>query len=235
MEPNRKYFGMTPTQLAILGGLAAGACLLFMVAARLFLQGGPGSLAPAPQNTPLPQATATPFVIPTFTPTETLTPVPYEMLIPEGWLQFKTGLVEVWLPKEFKKGDTKLVKNSAKLAVPELVAAEVTSKSSAYRMLVVVSYEPLTADSLDAYLTSEIVNLPPETHVADKRMVSVNSQDAVRLVFEIRSEGVEFNDLMYVFLDGSTVWYVEYVAQINEYFTMLETFEKSARTFRVVR
>ena len=66
-------------------------------------------------------------------------------------------------------------------------------------------------------------------------MVTVNAQNAVRFVFETHSDNTEVNDLMYVFLDGSTVWYVEYVAEINEYYTMLDAFEKSARTFRIAR
>jgi hypothetical protein len=235
MTQDRKYFGMTPKQIAILAGLAILAFLLFGVAGWLALRGGPNSLASAPSNTPAPQATSTPFVLPTASPTETPTPVPYEILIPEGWVQFKTGLVEVWLPKEFKKGDSKLIKDSANLAAPELVLARPTSKTIPNKMFVVVSYEPMTADSLDAYLTNKIASLSPDTRVASKQMVSVNSQDAVQFVFEMRKNNAEFNDLVYVFLDGSTVWYVEYIAQINEYFTMVDMFKTSAKTFRIVR
>lgn len=232
---SRKYFGMTTTQLGILAGMGGAACFLFVIAGCLFLRGGLGSLAAAPQPTPVPQSTATPFVIPTITPTATLTPVPYEMLIPDGWLQFKTGLIEIWLPKEFKVAKSKTLEESANLAIPELVVTRTVTKSSPYKMFVVVSYEPLTLDSLDDYLTGEIANLSSDTRVADKRMVTINSQDVVRFVFETRTDTAEVNDLMYVFLDGSTVWYVEYIAQINEYFTMVDMFEKSARTFRIVR
>jgi hypothetical protein len=235
MTQNRKVLGMTPQQIAILAGLGALACVLFAVAGCFFLQGAPRLLAPAPQNTLPPQPTATLMVIPTLTPTETPTPLPYEMLIPDGWAQFKTSLIEIWMPEEFKKGDTKLLKNSTSLATPELVLAGSTSKSAPYKMLVIVSYEPMTAGSLDDYLTSEITNLPPETRVVDKKIISINSQEVVRFVFERRDNNVEFNDLVFVFLDGGTVWYVEYAAQINDYFTMLETFERSAQTFRIVR
>ena len=57
----------------------------------------------------------------------------------------------------------------------------------------------------------------------------------MRFVFEVRYNNVDVNDLTYVFLDGGTIWYVEYIAQINEFFEMLSVFEKSAQTFRVVR
>ncbi|HSB02803.1 MAG TPA: hypothetical protein VLE49_19295 [Anaerolineales bacterium] len=237
MTQDRKYFGMTPTQIGILAGLAGAACLLFAVAGFLILRGGLGGSAPAPQETPTPQFTVTPFVLPSVAPTETLTPVPYEMLIPDGWLQFKTGLVEIWLPKEFKAAKTKTADNSANWAVSEMVATApgTTSKSSVYKMFVVVSYEPLTGDSLDAYLNGKIASLSSSTRIADKRTVTLNAQDAVRFVLEKRTDTAEVNDMVYVFLDGTTVWYVEYIAQINEYFTMIDTFEKSARTFRIVR
>jgi hypothetical protein len=102
-------------------------------------------------------------------------------------------------------------------------------------MFVVVSYEPMTGDSLDTYLNGKIASLSSSTRVANKRTLTLNSQDVVRLVLEKHTDAGDVNDMVYVFLDGTTVWYVEYIAQINEYFTMVDTFEKSALTFRIVR
>lgn len=233
MTEDRKYFGMTSRQIAILAGLAVAFLVLLGVGGWLVLGGGRARLAPAPLNTPVPQPTVTPFVIPTASSTATLTPVPYEMLIPEGWVQSKTALVEIWLPKEFKSA--KSAGDATNLGTLDLVLTGVTAKSSPYKMLVMVSYEPLTADSLDAYLAGEISSLPSDRRLAAKNKVSVNSVDAVKLLFERRTDNVDFNELAYVFLDGGTVWHVIYVAQINEYFTMLDMFETSIKTFRIVR
>ncbi len=235
MTQNRKYYGMTPAQIGILASLAGVACLLFGLTGWFILRRNQSPFARAPQNTPVVQSTSTPFVLPTLSPTETPTPVPYEALIPEGWTQFKTGLVEIWLPKEFKQGDSNLFKDSANAASRELIATGATSKSSLYKMLVMVSYEPLNGASLDDYLNSQIAQLPTDVRMAERRKVSVNSTEVVRFVFETRSGNVDLDDLTYVFLDGSTIWYVEYVAQINEFYEMLSTFEQSAKTFRVVR
>lgn len=235
MKQNRKFFGMSPAQVAILAGLAALACLLFGLTGWLALRGKSSLLRAAPQNTPVPQSTATPLIIPTLTLTETPTPVPYEMLIPEGWLQFKSALVEIWLPKNFKPGDSKLFRDSSNSGMRDLILTGATSKSSLYRMLVMVSYEPLPGDSLDAYLDNQIENLPSDIRMAERRKTSLNATDAVRFVFETRRNNVDMNDLTYVYLDGSTIWYVEYVAQINEFYDMLSTFEESAKTFRIVR
>jgi hypothetical protein len=121
------------------------------------------------------------------------------------------------------------------LAVPELIITGATSKSSLYQMLVTVSYEPLTTGALDPFLDSKIAKFPTEVHVAERRKVSVNGTDGVRFVFETRSNNIDIDILAYVFLDGSTVWYVEYAAQINEFYEMLPTFEDSVKTFRIVR
>lgn len=235
MQQNRKFFGMTPLQLGILAGLAGIACLLFGLAGAFLLRGNAGPFRRAPENTLVPQAIPTMIVIPTLTPTQTPTPLPYEMLIPSGWAQFQTGLVEIWLPSNFKPGDPKLLNDSTNFAMPELIMTGGASKSSLYQMLVTVSYEPLTADSLDALLDSKIAGFPPELRIVERRHISINSTDAIRFLFETRSKNVDIDVLTYVFLDGSTVWYVEYVAQINEFYDMLPAFENSVKTFRIVR
>jgi hypothetical protein len=236
MTQNRKYFGMTPTQIGILAALAGVACLLFGVTGWFVFRGNSNLFASAPQNTPIPQSTPTPFMMPTLTSTQTPTKVPYEMLIPDGWVQFKTGLVEIWLPADFKQADSNTLHGSVDLAMPELFLREAASDASLYQMLVTVSYEPLTGDSLDAYLDTEIAKLPSTIRVAERRKVFVNSTEVVRFVFEMRSDNnIDINDMAYVFLDGSTVWYVEYAAQINEFYEMLSMFEQSVKTFRFVR
>jgi hypothetical protein len=226
---------MTPQQLAILGGLAALACLLFTVAGCFFLQGGTNLLAPAPQNTLPPQPTWTPHVLPTLPPTETPTPVAYEMLIPQDWVQFKTELIEIWLPKEFKQDKSEASDNPTGLA-SELELMGPASESSLFPAFVLISYEPYAGGSLDDYLELEIASLSTnEFRVVEMRKVNVNSVDAIRLIAEMRIETHEFNDMMYVFQDGGTVWLVQYIAQINDFYTMLDTFEKSVKTFRIVR
>lgn len=234
MTQNRNYLDMTPTQIGILAGLAGIACLLFGLTGWLVFRGNSTLLAS--QNTLVPQTMPTPFVMPSLVPTGTPTPVPYEQLIPEGWVQFKTGLVEIWLPAEFRQADLNAFGDLPGLAMPELFMREAESSSSLYQMLVMVSYEPMTADTLDVYLDNEMVKLPSTVRVAERRKVEVNSTEVVRLVFEIdNDQNVDINDMTYVFLDGSTVWYVEYAAQINEFYEMLSMFEQSAKTFRIVR
>jgi hypothetical protein len=227
---------MTLKQIGILAGLAATACLLFALAGRFALQGMFNSTPDTSLNAPISQSTVTPWVIPSPASTGTPTPVPYEQLIPSGWVQHKTGLVEIWLPAEFQPGDPQLFNNSSNTGIGELIMVGSRSDSSLYQMLIMVSYEPLTAGSLDAHLDAEVAKLTPDIRVAQRTNVFLNGTEAVRFVFETRyNNNLDVNDLTYVFLDGGTLWYVEYAAQINEFFEMLSTFEKSAQTFRIVR
>lgn len=226
---------MTPLQLGILAGLAVTACLIFALAGWFALRGSFSQFSEAPQSAPVSQSTATPWAIPSPAPTGSPTAVPYETLIPSGWSQFKTGLVELWLPADFQPGDPQFFNNSSNTAMGELILKGTKSESSLYQMLVIVSYEPLTAESLDLYLDGEVAKIPTDIRVAERKKVTLNATEAVRFVFETRYNNVDVNDLTYVFLDGGTIWYVEYIAQINEFFEMLSVFEKSAQTFRVVR
>lgn len=230
MTQNRKYFGMTTTQLAILGGLAGTACLLFGIVGILLLR-GLNKPARAPQNTPVPLLTATPFVLPTLAPTGTPTPVPYELLIPEGWDQFKTALVEIWLPKGFKQEKPK----PSDSASPELALIGTVSETSLNPVIVMIYYEPLAAGSLDTYVDVALGNLPAEDRVVEKKKININSVDAFRAVIETRIDNIDANAMIYILPDGGTVWTIFYFAQINDFYAMLDTFEKSVKTFRPVR
>jgi len=70
--------------------------------------------------------------------------------------------------------------------------------------------------------------------VVEKKKVSINARDAIRFVFETQSNQTNVRDLAYLFLDGNTVWYVEYVVQGDEFRAMLPIFESSVKTFRTV-
>jgi hypothetical protein len=156
-----------------------------------------------------------------------VTPIPYEQLIPNGWKQFKTELVEIWLPSSFKP-----IKTSEG---EELALQGATSKNSLYKMMATVSYEPLTGGSLDEHLDSALLKLDPLIRLTERRKVSLNATDAVRMTFEGRVETVDVNQLTYAIQDGGTVWFVYYTAQINEFYEMLPIFEQSAKTFRTAQ
>jgi hypothetical protein len=71
---------------------------------------------------------------------------------------------------------------------------------------------------------------------SERSKVTLNTVPAVRLVFSGRKgNNTDINELTYVILDGTTVWYVQYTAEITEFYNLLGNFESSVKTFRVVR
>jgi hypothetical protein len=234
MNESQRYFGMTRLQVGILAGLAGLLCLVLAVGGWFVLRNSSAGFTSPSTRTPEPTVTSAALVTPTVVPTMTPTPIPYEQLIPSGWKQYKTALVEIWLPANFKLAG-KTVEKPTGLAVSELLITEIPNKYSIYNMVVGVSYDLMVGDSLEAYLDGKLVELPQTSHVANRRTVFVNSVEARRIVIETRVDNVDDNELIYVFLDGNTVWYVEYGAQIAKYFDNLPVFEQSIKTFRIVR
>jgi len=233
MDAERKYFGMTRMQIGILAGLAGLLCLIVAVGGWfIFRNTGSNTGAGSSDPTAIPTVTSVMVTPPTITPTITMTPIPYEQLIPADWKQYKTSLVEIWMPGNFKLSDNRTKDITANFGVPDLLLTEVSSKSSAYNMLVSVSYDLSTGDSLDALLDEKFPSIPYQARIADRRTVYVNTLEARRVLIEFKVENIEYNNMVYIIQDGSTIWYVEYVAQIAEFFENLPVFEQSIKTFR---
>ena len=238
MDGDQKIFGMTRVQVGILAGM--GGVLLILVcvggwlAVRNLLGGGGVPEAQIPPTTQ-PTVTSVVAVSPTLDVTPTLTPVPYEQLIPADWKQYKTSLVEIWAPGNFAVPSKKTSDLTNGFFATELLLTEVSSKSSAYKMQVVITYDIMSGDSLDLFLETKFPHLPYQASVTDKRSVVINSLDARRFVIEYRANNVDYNDVVYVIQDGATVWYIQYAAEIAEFFNNLPVFEQSVKTFRTVK
>jgi len=240
MNQNTKYFGMTVTQIGILAGLAILVLVLFCVVGFLIL--GKVTGLSAPQQTAVP--TATPSI--TFTPTITLTPtqtftpgptaLPYELLVTPGWAQQKTALFEFWMIPGYKpaKSNTLIMGlGGAPVVGLELVGS--AFKKSPNKIYITVAYEPLTKDSLDVLFTERLSQLGTSISLSERSKVKINTLPAVRLIFSGRKGNTDINELTYVILDGTTIWYVQYTAELTEFYQLLPVFEASAQTFRVVK
>ena len=239
MDENKKYFGMTVTQIGILAGLAGAAMILFCMVGVLIVRNGFGNAAPAqeqsPTLTPTFQPTATITLTPTQTPLPTFTPVPYESLIPASWAQHKTVLSELWLPAGYKtaKQDILIVGLTDTPMIDLTVRGALNSKSP-NKIYVTVSYEPLPGGTLDEFVSQRLTQLG-SSFLADRSKATLNTVPAIRLIFSGRKGSADINELTYIILDGGTIWYVQYTAVINEFFDLLPMFESSAKTFRLAR
>lgn len=237
MDLNKKYFGMTVTQIGILAGLAAFALLLFCIVGWMIVGKARGAASlQLPTQTPTLQPTPTLIVTPTLTTTPAPTPIPYEQLIPAGWVQYRTALYEIWMPAGYKTAKTAdvLVTGLGGSPIVDLILRGSVSAKSPNKIFVMVSYEPMNTDTLDAFVSARLTGLGLTP--SERSKVSLNTVPAVRLVFSGRKgNNTDINELTYVILDGTTVWYVQYTAEINDFYNLLADFESSVKTFRVVR
>jgi hypothetical protein len=237
MNLDRKYFGMTVTQLGILAGLAGIAFLLFCIVGWLMVGKVRGrALSQVPTAVPTHQPTPTLIVTPTLTATPAPTPVPYDSLIPTGWVQYRTALYEIWMPTGYKTAKTTavLVTGLGGNPIVDMSLQGASSNKSPNKIYMTVSYEPMNTDTFDAFITARLAGLGLSP--SERSKVTLNTVPAVRLVFSGRqSNNTDINELTYVILDGTTVWYVQYTAEITEFYNLLADFESSAKTFRVVR
>ena len=116
MEKSTKsYFGMTQTQLSILGGLGFFAILVVCLFGYLVISSAPipassvplllPTQLPASPTLPLAQ-TPSPFPEMTGTPEMTVSPTPAISDVPPlDWIKFGSAGVELWLPGSFVGGD----------------------------------------------------------------------------------------------------------------------------------
>lgn len=233
---SRIFSGMTRMQIGILASLAGVLVLIVCIGGWLVFGSGRSSFSgPSVPPTVVPTVTSIIATPPTLTPTTAPTAVPYEQLIPPDWKQYKTSLIEIWFPGNFKESTKKTADILNGFTFTELLITEVSSKSSAYNMQVAVTYDLMTGDSLDKFLEGKFPHLPYQARVTDRRTVYINTVEARRVVIEYRANNVDYDDVVYVFLDGNTVWYVQYAAEISEFFTNLPMFEQSVATFRVAK
>lgn len=238
MNSDRKYLGMTIPQLGVLAGLAGALFLILCVGGWLILGGGLNTASPQQIPTAI-ESTATLAAPPTATFTPAPTAIPYEQLIPQGWKQQRTDLVEIWVPSDYRETTIKdLVILDDQLTL-ELSLARTLTKKTLYNLYVVIGYEPLRGDSLESHFELS-PTLPPSTpivnRVVERRNVVLNGTPAVRFLLEGKStDNLDVNTLAFVIQDGGTVWIVQYWTQINEFYDNLETFEKSILTFRPLK
>jgi len=237
MNLDRKYFGMTVTQLGILAGLAAIVLLLFCMVGWLILGKVRGkAFSQLPTLAPTVQPTPTIILTPTLTATPAPTPMPYASLVPAGWAQYKSALYEIWMLPGYKTTKTidVLMTGLGGNPILDLSLKGSYSSKSPNRIYLTVSYEPMTGDSFDAFIASRLTSLGLNPN--ERTKLTINTDPAVRLVFSGRKgNNTDVNELTYVVLDGTTVWYLQYTAEITDFYNLLASFESSAKTFRVVK
>ncbi len=242
---SKRWMGMTPLQIGVLGGMMAGWCLVLaggwwwmnsIVAAAYAV---PESLRMA--LTPSPTAilpTMTPLPLPT--PMASPTPIPYESLIPAGWKQFSAQGVEIWLPPTYALQTDKdkpvvqvLGENpdwKTVLQVKDTVAGPyvvATTLKVVVRTLTMATLEEMVDEDLFLYT----IRYQLQEH--RPFVFQVSGYPARRLLFGL-SGGTNLALVLYAVQVEREVYYLGFVTPYNELFSRLPDFDRAIQTFRGV-
>jgi hypothetical protein len=258
---SKRNFGMTPVQMIVLGFLGLFACGLLAGMGWLLIRSNqaaansPTLASTAPlqaTEVPIPADTATIAQTPTEASTPTITPIPRESLIPLGWVKLASGNVEIWLPPTYVGGD--LLGNRAATiqtlnalgpyygdavafaqnATADYLIYGVNTAASQYMVLadMSVSFEPQPVADLEGYVANVRAALPAEIVVMETRRFTPPWGTAgIRWTLQSGQGGDQAMHALYFILNGDTVWWLQYTSYINDFYTLLPTFEQSARTF----
>jgi hypothetical protein len=227
----RRYWGMTGTQLIILGclGLTALGAMGFM--GWVILGNSPLQNIPAAQPNSGPLQTFTPqptlTLRPTRTPilpTFTFTPTTYESLIPEGWNQYKYNKVEVWIPQDF-------VKDPSGKALINVIDGNPTNNG--FKSFINLIREDGISGDLETYVTDSLGHFSVETTFLERKSFPISSYEAIRVKLQVIILGINAEEAVYLVKDSSTVWILTCATYYDEFRDRLPTFDQIARTFRI--
>lgn len=248
----KRILGMTVAQLVILGCLSLMA--LGMVCGGFFFvsgsMGGGLTFVASPAPTSTSQPTLTPYLTPTSTATATL--VPYEDLIPAGWVQYTTDTIELWVPPQFEQTDLDEAHLNNIKVYKDLgyadYAEDLENNPPVYifwfdhsdpgtNMIVpniVVERTLMSADNLDAYIDQEYAGSEQNYNIVNRQEFRVGNYEARRILLETKLSNIYLGAAQYVIYDGTNVWFIICNSHINDLYTLLPDFDRVARTFRLI-
>ena len=240
---------MTVNQWLILGGLSVAVCCVLAGGFSLLNYMVSTVYAPAvPANvtlpTPLPTSTPGPTEPPTATPTPT--EVPYEALIPSGWKQITSpdapGM-EFWLPASYnaltgkdKDKNSPVPMYGANVEDMKAVLVLADSKESALLLYTnaYVTTLQMRWPSLEEAINPVFGQMTRTGNLIERKDFNLIGFPAQKLVFDIKSNGIDAGVVIYAFVRGQELWQLGFVTPYNELFARMDEFDASARTFRLL-
>jgi hypothetical protein len=256
----KPYFGMTQTQLAILGCLAVIIILVLAVFGYLITAGSSIYAAPpaapvqvlASETATIPAATETiePTVDPALSPT-----VPVPATPPSGWVIFQTTGVELWLPDNYAGGDMfnkrsetiQRVNRLGKRYVNIVAGMRKEDKSTLLFMVDKVEQETVKAEVKVKHITLTddllLKDYIDRTYVSDKvvqitinenKKMTLLGREARRLTYQSRLRaGLEYMIIEYVIKEGPEMWFVTYMLPAGQIVNLTPMIDQSIATFNI--
>lgn len=250
---SQRILGMTVLQLIVLACLACAAFGVLGFGGWFVINGSqlPASNQPIVQ-VPFVGATPTPPP-PTATATVTSTPTetPYEASIPQGWSQYITDQYEIWLPAEFvvESSDDynkSLIQGLSKLGQTDL-AQQIQDNPPQYTLTfhkntpgqfietaIYLKQQPLTDGDFETYVDTRFSNLPVTYTFVQRKDFPMYHAQGVRATLQANFNTTSVGYVYYMVQDGDVAWEIGCNATLDNFYTLLPTFDQIAETFRTL-
>jgi len=251
----KRYFGMTETQLAILGSLAF-LMILALCGFGYLISLGSATTESTPAALPaqaMTVSTATMSgVIETASPAPQVALTPTQSSLPAappaGWVIYQTNGVEIWLPDNFAGGDmfsarSETIKRVNKLGKHYTSVVAAMKKEDENTLLFMVDKNQQETVGLEVKDDLTLKQYIDRTYVsqgnlqvtinANKKM-SLLGREARRLTYQSRqSYGVENTIIEYVIKDGQDIWLVVYLLPAGQILDLMPMIDQSVATFNI--
>jgi hypothetical protein len=249
MKKNR-ILGMTAFQLALLACLTCLAAGVVGGGGWMVYNGEIPGFGPVPATrTPVPPATAT--LAPTATETLTPTPteIPYETFVPPGWQRFVNDNVEIWMPLEFPVESNDEYNAAMARGLKELGQGDLALQYEVDPPVYELNFHKLTLDhkletsvylkqdpigslELSGYVEDRFEELPITFTFVERRDFEMYRARAVRVMLQANFNSSYVGYVYYLVRDGDVVWEIGCHAGLDDFYTLLPTFDKMAGSFR---
>ena len=254
-KQDRRIFGMTTFQLAVLGILS------FMAVTVIFGSFIYISSAGQPQNTsffptPAPPDQTQPEISSEPTETSDLPPeaifVPNDAPLPPDWKQYSTSRMELWLPPQFESVFVE-PQRQERIAFYrqqgyDFLAEDLEDNTFDYRFWfnypqpdtvpfktsVIVKDDILPAETLDEYVDQAYGEGLQVFEFAGREVIDFADFEARRILLTSTLNNVPIGVADYVITDGINLWVIRGGSSLDEFYTWLPVFDRVARSFRLV-
>ncbi len=254
----RRIFGMTLTQLLILGCLALAAIGVifgsFVLISSPAMPSGlsilPSPIPPTPILLTVPPGLVEESEELGMTPTPTL--VLGEYGIPTDWKQYSATTIEVWVPPQFVASANIAATRQERIDFYrgqgfEVLAAGLENDSFDYRFwfdfpqpetvtygtYIIVKADVLPTLTLDEYIDEVYGSGLQGFQVFERREFVIGNFQARRILLEANLNGLVVRFAEYVITDEANLWVISGRSSLEEFDTWLPVFDRVASSFRL--
>lgn len=257
-KQNRRLFGMTTFQLAVL------AILSFIAVTVIF--GGfiyissppqPGSAFSPPtsdvSNQPVPAQpeTASDPVEPSGALPEAIS-TPNIAPVPADWKQYTTARIEIWLPPQFESVFVPPERQERIILFRQqgfdFLAEDLEDNTFdynfwfnypqpdtvVYQTSIYVKADVLPTNTLDEYVDQAYGDELSAFEFSGRETIDFADFEARRIILTSTQQNLSIGLADYIITDGVNLWIIRGGSSLDEFYTWLSVFDRVARSFRLV-